>query len=86
MDSKQMIGIAAGVLTSASLLPQLIKIIRKKKAEDVALFMPILLLCGLILWIIYGFMKKDVPIIATNIFSAIVNTSILVLTVIYKRS
>jgi MtN3 and saliva related transmembrane protein len=85
MDLIQVIGIVAGILTSVSLVPQLIKIIRKKKANDVALFMPIILLCGQILWIVYGVMKKDIPIIATNVFSVLVNITVLILRIIYGK-
>ena len=82
----QVVGIVAGILTSVSLIPQLIKIIRKKKAGDVALFMLIILLCGQLLWIVYGVMKKDIPIIATNAFSVLVNTTVLVLRIMYGKN
>ena len=86
MDLMQVVGIVAGILTSVSLIPQLIKIIRKKKAGDVALFMLIILLCGQLLWIVYGVMKKDIPIIATNAFSVLVNTTVLVLRIMYGKN
>src|SRR5687768_8820399 len=50
----QYIGILSGTLTSLSLLPQLIKIIRERKAEGVSLGMFIVLLLGLGGWIWYG--------------------------------
>jgi MtN3 and saliva related transmembrane protein len=79
------IGIAAGVLTGVSMLPQLIMIIRKKKAADISLGMLLILLCGLGLWIYYGTLKKDMPIIVTNAFSFAVNLSILFFSLKYKR-
>ena len=69
MDTTQWIGIAAGVLTSVSMLPQLIKIIKEKKAGDVSVVMLLVLIGGLALWAVYGFMKEDWPIIITNSFS-----------------
>lgn len=80
----QWVGIVAGVFTAVSLLPQLIKLIRTKKAEDLSLFYLVILFIGLGLWIWYGFMREDVPIIATNIFSLSINTLIIVLGVRYK--
>jgi MtN3 and saliva related transmembrane protein len=71
------IGIAAGLLTSTSLIPQLVKICKTKKAEDVSLFMLFILLAGVCLWIVYGCMKKDLPIILTNSFSVVINCCIL---------
>ena len=79
------LGIAAGVCTAVSLLPQLIKIIRKKKAEDISYFMLFILLTGLAGWIWYGIEKKDYPIMLTNAFSFLVNSLIIFFTVRYKN-
>ncbi len=79
MDTIQIVGTAAGVLTAVSMLPQLIKIIKEKKADDVSIFMLVMLNTGLILWSIYGFMKDDMPIIFTNCFSILLNITVLVL-------
>lgn len=79
------IGIAAGVLSAASLLPQLVKIIREKKANDVSVGMFILLFAGLGLWIFYGIMKKDLPLILTNAVSLATNAFIIYFSLKYKK-
>lgn len=81
----EIVGIAAGVCTSISLLPQLIKLIKTKKAEDLSLFYLIILFIGIALWIWYGFLREDTPIIATNSFSLLVNTVVIILGIKYKR-
>jgi MtN3 and saliva related transmembrane protein len=81
----QWVGIVAGVFTGISLLPQLIKLIRSKKAEDLSLFFLIILLCGLGLWIWYGFLRQDIPIIVTNAFSLLVNLTLIILGLKYKK-
>ena len=73
------IGIAAGVLTAVSMMPQIVKTIKTKNAEHVSVMMLIILIGGVILWIVYGFLKKDVPIICTNSFSLLVNFTMLLL-------
>lgn len=73
MDKIQIIGIAAGILTSVSMLPQLLKMLKEKKTENVSIWMLLILLFGLALWMVYGIMKKDWPIIATNAFSITLN-------------
>jgi MtN3 and saliva related transmembrane protein len=83
-DYTQYIGIVAGALTSISLLPQLIKIIREKKADGVSLGMFIVLLIGIGGWIWYGIEKQDYPIIITNGFSFTVNLLILIFSLKYK--
>jgi MtN3 and saliva related transmembrane protein len=80
----EIVGLAAGVCTAVSLLPQLIKLIRNKKADDLSLFYLIILFIGLGLWIWYGALRNDVPIIATNSFSLILNATIIVLGIKYK--
>ena len=73
MDKTQLIGIVAGVFTAISMMPQLIKIIKEKKAENVSVWMLIILLFGLSMWTIYGLLKKDWPIIIANMFSVLLN-------------
>jgi MtN3 and saliva related transmembrane protein len=85
MDWTQIIGLAAGVCTATSLLPQVIKTFKEKKAEDVSLVMLFVLMGGIILWIVYGFKKNDIPIIATNIFSLLVNFTMTFLRIRYHR-
>ncbi len=85
MNYIQVIGISAGILTSLSMLPQLIKIIKEKAAKDVSVIMILILLAGLVMWIYYGVLKKDMPIIVTNIFSVIVNLTLLFFRLRYWR-
>jgi MtN3 and saliva related transmembrane protein len=83
-DQTQVIGIVAGICTGISLLPQLIKIIKEKKADDISWGMLIILFCGLGGWIWYGILKKDYPIIVTNSFSLLVNSLIIFFTIKYQ--
>lgn len=77
MDFVQLLGLTAGICTSSSVIPQLVKTIQKKKASDVSWIMFIVLITGNSLWIYYGFSKSDIPIVSTNIFSLILNTAML---------
>lgn len=70
----QWVGIVAGLMTSISMLPQLIKIIKQKRAKEVSLSMLGVLTTGNILWVIYGFMRADWPIIVTNFVSITINS------------
>jgi len=80
----QIIGIAAGIITASSLLPQLIKILKEKKAEDVSIMMLLFLIVGICLWIYYGILRNDIPIIATNSFSLLLNFVTLYFRIKYK--
>ena len=85
MQIEQLVGIAAGILTSISMLPQLIKLIKEKKADALSPVMLIILISGLALWTYYGILRKDWPIIITNSFSLILNITLLTLRQIYKK-
>ncbi|HEY0680150.1 MAG TPA: SemiSWEET family transporter [Chitinophagaceae bacterium] len=79
------IGIAAGILTAGSLLPPLIKLIREKKPDEVPLGMLVVLLAGVSLWIYYGVLRSDWPIIITNGFSLLQNIIMISLRQVYKN-
>ena len=85
MDWTQIIGLAAGICTATSLLPQVFKTLKEKKAEDVSLVMLLVLMTGISLWIVYGIKKDDLPIIATNSFSLLVNITMIILRIRFKK-
>lgn len=71
------IGTAAGILTSVSMVPQLIKVIKEKNVDNLSPVMIGILLTGVALWVAYGIMMKEWPIILSNAFSVLVNTILL---------
>jgi MtN3 and saliva related transmembrane protein len=83
MNWTQVIGLGAGILTASSLIPQVIKTIRQKRADEVSIKMLLVLQAGIILWIVYGFKRNDFPIIITNMFSLAVNITMVVLRIKY---
>ncbi|HET9277310.1 MAG TPA: SemiSWEET transporter [Flavitalea sp.] len=82
----KIVGIAAGIFTGSSMLPQLIKIIQEKKASQVSVSMLLILIAGLGLWVWYGFLKEDWPIIVTNLFSLVVNLTMMFLRYKYRNN
>lgn len=85
MGFETLIGIGASVFTSTSLIPQLVKILREKKAEDISLLMLAVLFTGLALWVWYGVLKSDLIIIFSNTFALTVNLLMGILALRYKR-
>lgn len=62
----QILGLAAGTITSITFLPQVIQIWKTKSVKDLSLFMLILLITGVLLWLTYGLLIMDAAIIYTN--------------------
>ena len=76
-EYENIVGSVAGICTAVSMLPQLVKMIVHKKATDIPLPTLIILVTGLALWIYYGVLKKDWPIIVTNSVSLTVSLLII---------
>jgi MtN3 and saliva related transmembrane protein len=73
LDLTEWIGILAGIFTAVSLIPQIVKIVKEKKSENISFAYLAILLAGLALWVVYGVLRKDVPVIATNVTSIVIN-------------
>ena len=84
--NENILGIIAGVLTSGAMVPQLIKVLKEKNADDISWIMLLVLISGLSLWVWYGFLKNELPIILSNSFSVLLNITLLVCCIIYKKS
>lgn len=61
------IGYIAGTLTSLASIPQVIKTWRSRHVRDISIWQPLLLALGVALWMIYGILIHDVPVIVANI-------------------
>ncbi len=79
MDTATYIGLAAGALTTVSLVPQLFKIWRSKSAKDVSTGMFATFCVGVALWLAYGIVKEDTAVIASNAAALTLAVAILVL-------
>ena len=55
---ENVLGLIAGGLTSVAMMPQLIKVLKEKNAEDISILMLLVLISGLSLWVWYGIFCK----------------------------
>jgi MtN3 and saliva related transmembrane protein len=84
MDMIQILGLVAGTCTSLAAVPQLVKAWKTKEVKDVSLKMFLLYVVGIVLWLVYGILRTDIPIIITNSLSLTFNVAMLVLKLKYK--
>ena len=61
-----LLGGVAGVLTTLSFVPQVIKTWRTRKADDISLGMLLLFSLGVALWGVYGVIIGAAPVIVAN--------------------
>jgi MtN3 and saliva related transmembrane protein len=85
MNQPMVIGIIASIFSATALLPQLIKLIRDKKPQEVSSGMLLILFVGLAFWIYYGTLISDWIIIISNSFSLLVNLTIGILAILYSK-
>jgi len=85
METDKIIGIIASVATAVSLLPQLIKLLKEKKSDNISYGMISILFVGLILWITYGVMKEDWIIVISNSVSLLLNILIVIFSIKYTK-
>ncbi|WP_025209949.1 SemiSWEET family sugar transporter [Hippea sp. KM1] len=60
------IGFSAATLTTFSFVPQFIKLLKTKRTEGLSLVMMIQIAVGLLLWITYGLLRRDIVLISAN--------------------
>lgn len=80
-----MIGSIAAVLTTFAFLPQVIKVIKTKDTESIALGMYLMQVLGIALWLAHGLVIQDLPLILANSVSFILSGTILVYKIRYKQ-
>ena len=84
MDWTSILGLVAGICTTAAVVPQLLKAWKTIEVDDVSPGMFFVLITGLALWVVYGVIKNDFPIIATNGVAFLLNSLMLFLLFRYK--
>lgn len=74
-----MLGLTAGVLTTLSFLPQVLKAWQSRSTRDISLGMFSMFCTGVFLWVVYGFLVGDLPVIAANVVTFLLAATILFL-------
>jgi MtN3 and saliva related transmembrane protein len=77
------LGYLAGTLTVVSFLPQVIRTWQSRRTGDLSLGMFTILITASSLWIVYGVVVGDMPVVITNIGMVALNGAIAVAKVRY---
>ena len=79
LDSHDLIGIVAGTLTTISFIPQLLRILRTRSADDISWGMFSVFAMGTTLWIVWGVGQRAVPVIFANAITLLLTAVIMFL-------
>lgn len=84
MDGVTFIGYLAAILTTTAFVPQAMRAWRTRSTSDISLLMFLMLTVGIFLWLVYGILMHDAPLIAANLVTGILAASILYLKIRHK--
>jgi MtN3 and saliva related transmembrane protein len=84
MNYTTIIGLAAAALTVIAFFPQLMKVWKTKSTKDVSLSTFSIFCAAVSLWVVYGILMEDLPIMISNFLVFIQAFIILILKVKYK--
>ena len=76
MDAAQWVGLAAGLITTFAFVPQVLKIWRTKSVKDISLRTYVAFSIGVALWLVYGILKQEPPIILWNAVTLVLSIAI----------
>ncbi len=76
-------GYAAGVLTTAAFLPQVIKTYRSRSARDISLAMYLIFTAGVVLWLLHGLAVGAGPVVAANSAGLLLSGAMVVMTLVF---
>ena len=79
----KLIGFAAATCTTVAYAPQAIKVCKTRSTGDISLGMFLVMVLGLALWLIYGLLSGDAPLVAANAVTMVLAGGILVMKLRY---
>lgn len=78
-----MIGFLAAFFTTAAFLPQAIRTIQTRDTHGISLLMYLLFTAGVALWLTYGLMLGDLPLIVANLVTLVLALTVLAFKIRY---
>ncbi len=77
------LGLAAAFCSTVAFLPQVVKTWKSRSTTDISLGMYLVLVLGIVLWLAYGALLGDAPLIVANGVTLVLAGSVLVLKLRY---
>ena len=81
----EIIGFVAALLTTSAFVPQVIKVWKSKSSKGVSVSMYLVLLLGVFLWGVYGYLIESMSIMIANTVTGLLQLVILILILMNKN-
>lgn len=85
MEASDLLGYLAGTLTTAALLPQVWRTFRTRDVSGISLRMYSIFTTGIAVWLAYGILLKETPMMVANSVSLVLACAVLAMKLRYRR-
>ena len=79
MNLISVLGLAAAACTTLAYVPQVVRSWRTRATRDISLGMFLVMTTGVLLWLVYGLLIRDLPLVLANGVTLLLSLTILVL-------
>ncbi len=79
MNQLDLLGLVATCFTTSSFVPQVWRIWKTRDVTSISLPTYVIITFGLVLWLVYGVLKADLPLIVANAAMVVLTGSIAVM-------
>ncbi|WP_437744740.1 SemiSWEET transporter [Sorangium sp. So ce1504] len=77
------LGLVAATLTTISFLPQVLRTLRTRDTRSISVGMYAAFVTGVGLWLVYGLLTQDVPIVVANAVTLVLSGAVFLLKLRY---
>ncbi len=85
MTALDILGLTATCFTTSSFVPQVWRTWRTRDVSGISLATYAVLTIGLALWLTYGLLKGDLPLVVANSVMVVLTSAITVMKVVFSR-
>lgn len=86
MTNLDILGLVASFFTTSSQIPQVIRTYKTRDVSGISLSTYVIITIGLLLWLTYGIIKNDLPLIVANSTMVLLTFSITIMKLIFEKN
>ncbi len=86
MTSLDLLGLVASVFTTSSFIPQVWRTWKTRDVSGISLPTYLIITIGLALWLVYGILRGDLPLIVANAVMVVLTGAITVMKLMFGKS
>ena len=85
MNHLDILGLVASFFTTSSQIPQVYRTYKTRDVSSISLSTYVIITIGLLLWLTYGLIKQDLPLIVANCTMVMLTFAITVMKIVFEK-